>query len=246
MANLVDSKSKLEWARTHLPTLKSALARFFESKPCEFFNEPSTDKASVHVKLRMRKPIPREISHLVGDVIHNLRASLDYAACDLAQLNGAKNVDGVYFPFGKTKETFEASASDKLRKLSKEAKAHIHTLKPYRGGNEVLWLVHYLDLGDKHRRLTPIGMTGSTGAHIELMTSGGISFATPKWDSLETGMRVASIQNDTQWNGKISAETTVAFGEIQSIAHTPVEPLVQQLVHECESVLAGIESKFFK
>lgn len=245
MANLADSKSKLEWARNHLPDIEVALARFFESQPCEFFNETSPDKSEVHVKLKLTKPIPREISHLVGDTIHNLRASLDYAACDLAELSGEKNIDNVYFPFGKTKEAFEANAKEKLKKLSKEASAHICALKPYRRGNEALWLVHYLDLSDKHRRLTPIGMTGSTSAHIEHMTLGGMSFAAPKWESLATGMRVATIQSDTLWTGKISAQTTVAFGEIQSIAQAPIEPLVQQLVHECESVIASIETKFF-
>lgn len=245
MSNLADAKSKLEWARKMMPELKSALANFFDAKPCEFFNEPCTDKSKTYVKLRLAKAIPSEFSHLVGDIIHNLRASLDYAACDLAELNGAKNVDDVYFPFGKTQESFEASAKNKLKKLSGKAKAYIHDIRPYRGGNEALWLVHYLDIGDKHRRLTPIGMTGSTGAHIELMTSGGISFAAPKWESLAVGMRVATIEANTEWNGKITAQVTVAFGNVQSIAHTPVEPLLEQLVRECEATVASIASTLF-
>ena len=245
MANLADSESKLDWARTRFPTLRDAVGRFVESEPCEFFNEPSQDRTNTDIKLRLKKPIPREVSHIVGDIIHNLRSSLDYAACDLAELNGAKAIESVYFPFGKTSELFEKSAKEKLRKLSPEAKEHIRTLKPYRGGNEKLWLIHYLDLGDKHRRLTPIGMSGSTGAKVDLMTSGGIRFAAPRWKSLRDGMRVATIQSGTEWTGEISAEFSVAFGDIESIASIPVEPLLEALINECEVTLRGIRAAFF-
>jgi hypothetical protein len=245
MANLVDSDSKLAWARQQLPRLRIELRSFFDSHPCEFFNELSPDKSQTFVKLKLTHSIPKDIAHLVGDIIHNLRASLDYSACDLAEANGAADVSNVYFPFGKTKESFEASAKEKLRKLSKEAREHIRALNPYRGGNEALWLIHYLDLGDKHRRLTPIGMSGSTGAKIDHLTSGSIKFASPKWESLAKGMRVATIATGSQWTGEISANTTVAFGEIESIAFIPVEPLMDRLVFECETTLAGIREKFF-
>jgi len=246
MANLSDSTAKLSWASKHQLTLATALKSFFDSNPCEFYEESSHDKTQIHVKLILRKPIPNEIAHLIGDIIHNLRASLDFAACDLAELNGAASVDGVYFPFGKTKDSFEASSREKIRKLSSRAKEHIRNLMPYRGGNEALWLIHYLDLGDKHRRLTPIGMVGSTGAKIDALTSGGIRFANPRWESLTKGMRVATIQKDTQWTGRISAHTTVSFGEVESIANMPVEPLVASMVSECESTLTSIRTEFFQ
>jgi hypothetical protein len=35
---------------------------------------------------------------IVGDIIHNLRAALDLAACDLVRIRGG-NDNGVYFPF---------------------------------------------------------------------------------------------------------------------------------------------------
>ena len=246
MATLSDSTAKLAWASKNMLTLATALKSFFDSNPCEFYEESSHDKTQIDVKLRLSKPIPNEIAHIVGDIIHNLRASLDFAACDLAELNGATSLEGVYFPFGKTKESFEASSKEKMRKLSNRAKEHIRSLMPYRGGNEILWLIHYLDLGDKHRRLTPIGMVGSTGAKIDILTSGGIRLANPKWSSLMKGMRVATIQNNTQWTGQISANTTVSFGEVESISNMPVEPLVTSMVSECESALSSIRRAFFQ
>ncbi len=176
---------------------------------------------------------------------------MDFAACDLAELNGASDVQNVYFPFGKTKESFVNSAKEKLKKVSKVARDHIHGLSPYRGGNELLWLIHYLDLGDKHRRLTPIGMAGTTGAKFDSIGgdgsggSFGIRMARPHWVALDKGMRVATIQKGTVWDGEFNANITVAFGQVESIAHRPLQPLMEGMIHECGTVLAGIRSSFF-
>jgi hypothetical protein len=245
MSILEDSKSKIEWAKRHIPDLESALTRFVDSKPYEFFREASADGLNEFVKLRITKVIPTDISHLVGDIIHSLRASLDYAACDLAEANGARKVDDVHFPFGKDVNAFEASAKKKIKKLSASAQEFIRTLKPYQGGNDLLWLVHYLDLGDKHRKLTPIGISGSTGGYIEHMSGGSISFAVPKWESLEQGMKVATIQIGTDFKGQIHAKTAVAFGEIQSIKSEPILPVINQVVCETDRIIRDIEAVFF-
>jgi hypothetical protein len=197
MPALTDSLSKLERAKTLMQSLNSAIQRYLDSDPCEMYREISSKRYEEQIKIRITKPIPAEIAHIVGDLIHNMRASLDYAACDLAELNQATNADHVFFPFGKTEKTFEINLTKKLKKVSAEAKQFIRELRPYRGGNERLWLIHYLDLGDKHRKLTPIGMAGSTGANIDYMTNGSISLAAPRWESINNGMRVATIVTGT-------------------------------------------------
>jgi hypothetical protein len=86
-------------------------------------------------------------------MINEMRAILDALACTLAVRDGAENVTLTYFPTGKDQETFESkSVQQKVRHLSEQDRQIIVDLKPYRGGNDMLYALHSSDIR-KHQRL---------------------------------------------------------------------------------------------
>lgn len=103
-----------------------------------------------------------DLSAIAGDVIHNLRSSLDQMASELARLN--ENDDSnVYFPFSKSETDFELMIKKrKFHLAGKEATELVKTLKPFKGGNTLLRCLHDFDLEDKHRNLVSLSQQVAT------------------------------------------------------------------------------------
>jgi hypothetical protein len=94
-----------------------------------------------------------EVICTAGDAIHNLRSALDHLAWNLAHWEGT--IPGIRcgFPIGKELVNYESIKSRMVAGMSPEAKQAIDNLRPYKGGNEPLWMIHHLDIIDKHRHL---------------------------------------------------------------------------------------------
>lgn len=121
---------------------------------------------------QLNPPVPSEVAVIVGEVLHNLRVPLDYLACALAHQHTGSD-KGVYFPFGQDEDAFVVQAKERCKKIPIEAVAMIHALKPYKGGNELLWSIHEMNRADKHRELAPINLrTGSNSLTYLTVLSG--------------------------------------------------------------------------
>ncbi len=99
---------------------------------------------------------------IIGDVIHNLRASLDHAyweaTNEYAKSEGEKK--SIQFPITSTEEAFNKSIIPGLpARVSERFVTNLRSLKPWRknGGNHSLCAIHDLDVSDKHKLLIPVG-----------------------------------------------------------------------------------------
>jgi hypothetical protein len=99
--------------------------------------------------------LPWNALSLAGDVIHNLRSALDHLAYQLAVVgtHGKEPSRQVEFPIAKDFSTYENSKAKKVEGMRPDAVKFIDDLKPYKGGNDLLWKIHELDNIDKHRVL---------------------------------------------------------------------------------------------
>ncbi len=71
---------------------------------------------------------------------------------------------GTYFPLGKTEQIFEDELREKTKKLPPGARDLIRGLRPYLGGNDLLWALHDLNRGDKHASRITAALRG--GIHV--------------------------------------------------------------------------------
>jgi len=154
---------KLWRARSHIGELTDQMRAYLNRAPfhLEIVNAPTFTNGKKWV-VRVREEVPADFSAIVGDVIHNLRTSLDLLACELVRANGRSD-NGVYFPFAE-------SAADLPRMIRKrhmnrakpEVVALIEESQPYIGGNRALRAIHDLDIMDKHQALIPtLDMVGA-------------------------------------------------------------------------------------
>jgi hypothetical protein len=106
-------------------------------------------------------PVPTDLSAAVGDVIHNLRAALDLLAWQLVEANGARpRIPENAFPIGPrgplTSNGWRDSVHHRLRGASDDVLDAVIGMAPFADGasqDHDLWVLHQLDIIDKHRLL---------------------------------------------------------------------------------------------
>lgn len=97
-----------------------------------------------------------------GDVLHNLRSSLDHAYWESVSPYVGDNVNhvAIQFPFAKNESKLKSAIKSRLaHKVSQDFYEAIESLKPHAGGNGnlLLNLVHEINIIDKHKFPTPVG-----------------------------------------------------------------------------------------
>jgi hypothetical protein len=161
---LVLIRVKIERAKKHLSELESesAYVRGQNMHVVGPHYDPNAGKSSL--RLAPLPILPFNVIATAGDIIQNLRSSLDHLAWHLAQVglaqNGTANIEpdrDVSFPIAKTLEIYESMKRRKVQGMLPEAVKAIDSLKPYKGGNDALWRLHELNNVDKHRTLVTIG-----------------------------------------------------------------------------------------
>ena len=157
------SKLKIVRGRRHVTEFNAELAAYFQGDPCAVFLQVNVDTGEPGISLKFRREMPKEISAIFGDAVHNFRTALDILANDLVALSGVQPKK-VYFPFGKDAAGFETELKAKMGQAPDPIKDIVRSFKPYVGGNELLRAMHDLDIGDKHVAILKMGHAGLTGA----------------------------------------------------------------------------------
>lgn len=209
-------KLKLERAKCHIRDTEAAVRKFILGYPYEIFTKVDGQTGEKHIKVRLpREPIPAKVEGGAADAIHNLRVSLDQLACCLAAHNGHPDSRSTYFPFGNDLQDFvSASTQRKVSRLTKAAQDIIAAQEPYRGGNDLLWSLHALDLMDKHRQLIPVQSTGS-GVHFTGTTRQPMKLiANPRWSPIKNDMTIATMSRDAHPEGNFGITFSVAFADV--------------------------------
>lgn len=150
-----NSKLKIERAKRYIRELSNEIVDYLKTKPFRIVVEKDINSNNHLWTLRVRREVPCHLAVIVGDAIHNLRASLDLLASDLVSI-ASGNTNNVYFPFGDSPEGFEDMVKKRhLDRAGADIVEVVRSFKPYKGGNELLRAIHDLDITDKHKTLIP-------------------------------------------------------------------------------------------
>ena len=141
---------KLERANTHIHQLVSEIEGFWRREPYRVvqYTDPSSRRDGPAVEVR--ELVPTHWPAIIGDAIHNLRASLDLA------LNAA--VDPAHFgearvPILKVADNRYSDGVPNVRGLSTRLRERLVQMQPYNSGDYSLRHIHDLDIRDKHQGL---------------------------------------------------------------------------------------------
>jgi hypothetical protein len=196
---------KFDRAQEHLRDLKDEIGRYTDSHPyvAERIPPSKKDQGIWQYVLRVtEQPNPR-IAILTGDVVHNLRTSLDHLYVALTGDKGRdfpiydkdpweRGADGRLLPNRlEDRERFMAS----IKRAKPRAKTIIKELQPYRVGpkwyNHSLSTIRRLDNADKHRNLIPT--TAGVLEGVSIVSRRSQVIHTFYWEYTEDGAVVAKF-----------------------------------------------------
>ncbi|MBV9511598.1 MAG: hypothetical protein JO303_15100, partial [Caulobacteraceae bacterium] len=132
MNEMPSYRLKVERAKRHINELGQEIAAFFARSPFVIHVQEDLKAGERVWWLEIREIVPREWSAIVGDAIHNLRASLDLMMvaivrrCDPAR----QSYGHVYFVVSETKSKFELRLAEAIKGASPEARRLIEDLRP--------------------------------------------------------------------------------------------------------------------
>ena len=159
---LIGCRIRFNRALEHLRVLDEAIESFKETQVSRIPGKFDQDSGNYLFQMEGRAVPKREWSALIGDVLHNLRATLDYLAWELVDSHSpGQGTSGTEFPIFMDSDLFERSAPRKTKGMAPRAIAVVERLQPFnesprdlhRSENR-LWVLQSLVSTDKHRTLT--------------------------------------------------------------------------------------------
>lgn len=252
---------KIERAKRHIGELTAEIETYLAGKPYEIFAEEDQATAKRLYKIRVKQAVPFEWSAIVGDTIHNARSALDILMVEIVKLcdPNRASYNHVHFVVGQSKDIFETRLPKNIQGASAEARRLVEDLKPYKGGDEAFWMLHQLDITNKHKAIIPVGSAHS-GLNIDMnqlfdwssvpwmkeaIAAQGPAYVnwtpTHRQFPLEDGTTIFSTSLETPLNDNLQASFEIAFGEGQILDGEPVVPALTQIVEFVEGVIDAIE-----
>ena len=149
-ADLLDAQAAIDWAVAQLPALQKRIEDWANLYSTRIAVEGRRKAYYLNID-----PLPGLINAETGAIINSIRTSLDLLASALAARNGYPGSKTIYFPICKSGAHFR-KAKAKITELSPDDLAIIESLRPYRGGDDLLYALHELDNTRKHRRLVVV------------------------------------------------------------------------------------------
>lgn len=244
---------KLDRAKQHIDDLEGEIIAFHRANPYHVITEddPQTERRTAKIG-KKPAPIPAAVPLILGDAVHAMRCSLDYF------MNAAvpAPTDQTVFPVLRqsrvpTARELKTLVDGKVAGASKQLRQALYALQPHFGGHgEHIWLIHYLDLIDKHRLLVTIGTAYSSFAFDAAADLRGLADWTKDLPPMPIALRPASRYPVQDGSALFTADPDffekhkdlkfifdVAFGEPQILVGEPVVPTLRRLLDEVDGLL---------
>jgi hypothetical protein len=141
----------------HIDELHSELDKFLNADCFRASIEQHPRTRHNIVETVLIRAIPKAVSAIIGDAIHNAHSALDMALAQMVKEQLGYAPRHVRFPFQRSRQDLEAVCRrGELAQLGPAAAAAlIEDIRPYPGGNEDLCALHELDILDRHLLVTP-------------------------------------------------------------------------------------------
>lgn len=156
---LYDAARKLERAREHIEALDAEIDAFIKSKPFSFEKEINAEGTHQIHRLKVTATPDRRLPLILGDAVHNLRATLDYLICQLVLAKDSKaDCSGSQFPILRNETDWKQRYVKRMIDgVDDDPLKIVKGFQPYHYGDtyheHVFWGLAVLSNRDKHRTL---------------------------------------------------------------------------------------------
>lgn len=231
-------------ANDHCGRFDKEFGRYRHSGPVAKLLEDDPQAKEKILKLKLVKPVPDSIKTIAFGTVNNLRSALDQASYAVCIAAGGKGKD-TYFPFGDTAAEVKSRHAQGSKEIPAPMFAFMEALKPYKGGDDLLWSLNKLANTKKHRFLVPFAMQSGGFEAMDVSHTGPGNFSVvlnPEWDGVNNEMVLAHV-GEGKWHYNVDLIFFVALGEIKVLAREEATRVLYTLLRKVESILFGIEAE---
>lgn len=242
---LFASKLKTGRAKSHIRELDNGIIDYLKTKPYRVVIEQDPNSPNHLWTLRVRNDVPHTFSAIIGDAIHNLRASLDLLASDLVAANGG-STNNVYFPFAEDVDSFERMIKERhVDRAGEDVVEIIRSLKPYKGGNDMLRAIHDLDITDKHKTIIPtLHYVGIKDLRMRNASGPILTISNMHVGPIEDGKILMSLPpaNNIKVGQYFQPSLKITFGNDQPMSGEPVVGALHEFVKVIDDIINTFEA----
>jgi hypothetical protein len=237
------SRRKIARAKHHIADLKERVKRFGDEHPYEEFRRKDMERMVIVIGARLAKPFPEVFDDIASDAVQNLRAALDHACYAMAVAYRNPSVPReAYFPFSGSEASFEANMNGRCRDIPEQIHPLFRRLKPYKGGDDLLYALNEITIRNEHTVLTTMG-SGGLVQFAQFESSRDVHIIEPPvWDSTKHEIEIAIIQPDTHFKYHIKCGFSVTFSDIDAIRGQEALGVLNEFVHKVENIVLAIEA----
>lgn len=249
-------QAKLSRAHELLEALKSEVKSFEHAMPTpriEKGYKPGTPNYAFYAHLDIS--VPLRFAVIAGEVVHQLRSSLDHLVAHLVTSAGGQISRSHQFPICSTSESFQTQLSRGcLSGVSESVRTVIESLQPYNAHDpkvSELLAVQELNNADKHRLLAVVAASTQIGSEIRVSCgeAATITGMSPPYLALANGSEffvIDFLKPYEKTNVDIDVETKLAL-QRPSQLDWPFElaPLILAL-EQCERAVVHVIAKCLK
>lgn len=161
--SLSGARIKLQRAEEHFGQLRLEQLTFLSRNPYRILREHDLGKGEPHYLWRAKiveHPPYEKWASLIGECAHSLRAALEHTAYSLVN-TPAFVTEKTAFPILDDRSKWASSHPKDLPGVTPQVLAEVENVQPYNRwkNQDPLWIVHMLDIIDKHRRLHLVDAT---------------------------------------------------------------------------------------
>lgn len=237
---------KIKRANQHIADLQNAIDVFIKTDFCSFGIEFDAGTGNQVVRFKMTKAGPCDLPLVIGDAIHNLRSALDLAYCEILTAIGQKPTE--YFEEDRGKLVTRLS-SGPMKAAPDIIDVIADVIKPYATARNPLFILHNLDISDKHLLLIPtFGIAELRNLDAQIVIGDGTNIVMRNC-GLAVGeggvirfMGLGGVGPDKiKLQGKGNPFFSVCFGKGQALEGQAVVPTLHQLTRVVGDVLEILE-----
>lgn len=247
MDRVAGSIAKANRAKEHIDDLQRS---WFEWGARCYALVPQQDGDRWQGVVRILEPIPDRLSTVIGDVLSNLRAALDYLVVQGLDKEGKPVQSFHYFPIAKDAASYPSQRDGRVKGVGQDFVDVLDALKPYNGGTDGFFHLNELARRDKHHLLlTTVVREESVGFRYKEMFPGmpdefrellgdralWLKPANPR--VMKDGDVVVGGPGPVPSHPGQQFAVQIAFGESEVLACQPVIPTLRDLAGLVESTL---------
>lgn len=236
---------KINRAVDHLSSLHACMEAFLKESPYRLWiEEDGTTRR--HTIRYATDPLPENVALIIGDCIHNMRASLDHIATEIVRRhNGSTKF--LVFPFNETRDLVEGM--DSFKRIMKVAPqlhdAILNQVRSIKSDNYLLWAMNKADNIDKHNLLIPVlGITKAVGIAAEDENGNFIEDLDLEFGA-DSVYNLAEYHTPCRITNKGRAIFRFNFAKDTYLDGHPIFQVLQKLIVMTQNAVVALEDAYF-